>query len=66
MEQERPIVNREKVEAGTGDKGRLESTGAKGRWESDPLIVVRKPGKEIIRAGGAKGRAEQGTRWRER
>ena len=65
-EQERPIGNRRKVEAGAGDKGKLESTGVKGRWESDPLIVVRKPVKGKTRMGGAKGRAEQGTRWRER
>ena len=65
-EQERPIGNRKKVEVGAGDEGKLESTGVKGRWESDPLIVVMKPVKGITRTGGAKGRAEQGTRWRER
>jgi hypothetical protein len=65
-EQERPIGNRKKVEAGAGDKGKLESTGVKGRWESDPLIVVRKPVKGTTRMGGAKGRAERGTRWGER
>jgi hypothetical protein len=66
MEQERPIGNRRKVAADAGDEGRPESTGVKGRWESDPLIVVGKPVKGITRTGGAKGRAEQGTRWRER
>jgi hypothetical protein len=65
-EQERPIGNRGKVEAGAGDKGRPESTGVKGRWESDPLIVVRKPVKGTVRTGGAKGRAEQGAWRRER
>ena len=65
MEQERPIGNRE-VGADAGDKGRPESTGVKGRWESDLLIVVRKPVKGETRMGGAKGRAEQGTRGRER
>ena len=66
MEQERPIGNRRKVAVDAGDEGKPESAGVKGRWESDPLIVVRKPVKEIIRMGGAKGRAEQGTWWRER
>lgn len=66
MEQERPIGNRVMVEAGAGGKGRPELTGVKGRWESDPLIVVRKPAKGRTRAGGAKGRAEQGSRRRER
>jgi len=65
MEQERPIGNR-RVEVDAGDKGKPETTGVKGRWESDPLIVVKKPVKGITRTGGAKGRAEQGTRWGER
>lgn len=66
-EQERPIGNRKKVEAGAGDKGKLKSTSVKCQWESDPLIVVRKPVKgTTTRMGGAKGRAEQGTRWGER
>ena len=45
-EQERPNGHRTLVGAGAGGEGRPERTGVKGRWESDPFIVVMKPVKE--------------------